>query len=103
MPGPISETAFAPPTAGISASVSAELRERALREAAQAYEAGFLAEMLRASGFGQPRGTLGGGAGEEQFASFLVQAHADALAERGGVGLAEAIFRSLAKRSTVGQ
>ncbi len=69
--------------------------DMALREAATALEAAFLAEMLRGAGLGAPRGAFGGGAGEEQFSSFLAEAHARALAERGGIGLAEALFRAL--------
>jgi flagellar protein FlgJ len=38
---------------------------------------------------------FGGGAGEAQFASFLTQEHARLLAERGGIGLAEGIYRAL--------
>jgi len=78
-----------PPAPGAAAS------EAALREAATALEAAFLAEMLRGAGLGAPRGAFGGGAGEEQFSSFLASAHARALADRGGIGLAEALFRAL--------
>ncbi|MDU8942581.1 rod-binding protein [Ovoidimarina sediminis] len=66
-----------------------------LRAAAQALEAVFLSEMLKAAGYGEARSAFGGGAGEAQFASFLRDAHAEALTERGGLGLAEAIFKSM--------
>lgn len=69
-------------------------REAALRAAAQRLEASFLAVMLESAGLGAPRDAFGGGVGEEQFSSFLVQLQADALAERGGIGLAEMIFNA---------
>ncbi len=37
-------------------------------------EASFLSIMLREAGVGAPRGTFGGGSGEEQFTSFLTDA-----------------------------
>ena len=70
----------------------------ALRAAAQKLEASFLAEMLKAAGLGGVSSDFGGGAGEEQFASFLVQAQADALVKAGGIGLAETIFEALKER-----
>lgn len=75
----------------------------ALRRAAQALEASFLAEMLKQAGFGESRDSFGGGAGEAQFASFLRAEHARALAEGGGIGLAEQLFRSLVARAGTGE
>ena len=54
-----------------------------------------LAEMLKSAGVGKPRDAFGGGAGEDQFSSFLVQELADATARSGGIGLRESIYRSL--------
>ena len=72
--------------------------DAALRAAAQRLEASFLSTMLQSAGFGAARDTMGGGIGEEQFASFLAEAHADALARRGGIGLAESLFEALKAR-----
>ncbi len=58
-------------------------------------ETSFIAEMLKSSGVGEARSAFGGGAGEEQFSSFLVQEYAKATAQAGGLGLAESIYRSL--------
>lgn len=69
--------------------------DQALRTAAQALEANFLSVMLQNAGLGAAREAFGGGAGEEHFASFLAEAQATALAERGGIGLAESLFRSM--------
>ena len=61
-----------------------------------------MAEMLESAGLGAARGGFGGGAGEAQFASFLVQAQAEAMAEAGGIGLAETLFNALAERDSGG-
>lgn len=68
-------------------------------EAAKQLEASFLAEMLKSAGFGKTSESFGGGAGEDQFSSFLVQAQADAMVEAGGIGLAESLFEALKENS----
>ncbi|ROU03258.1 rod-binding protein [Histidinibacterium lentulum] len=71
-----------------------------LRHAAKELEGAFLAEMLSAAGLGKTReGLGGGGAGEDQFSSFLTRRQAMVMAEAGGIGLAESIFRSLKERA----
>lgn len=70
----------------------------ALRAVALNLEAAFIAEMLKHSGLGASPEGFGGGPGEEQFASFLREEHARLFAERGGIGLAEGIFRALVAR-----
>lgn len=77
-------------------------RNAALRVAAQKLEASFLAEMLKAAGVGESRQAFGGGHGEDQFASFLVDAQAEKMVEAGGIGLAEALFEALKERENVG-
>ena len=72
-------------------------REAALRDAAQALEAGFLAEMLKHAGLGRTPEAMGGGAGEDAFASLLAREQAEALAEAGGIGLARSIYEALAR------
>ena len=62
---------------------------------AQQLEGSFLAEMLKAAKFGQIQKSYNGGAGEEQFQSFLTQEHAQAIAKTQSIGLAEHIFLSL--------
>ena len=78
-------------------------RTEALRAAATELEATFLAEMLKSAGFGEARESFGGGAGEDQFASFLLQEHAKAMVQAGGIGLTEAIFEALKERENAGQ
>jgi Rod binding domain-containing protein len=69
-----------------------------MREAARAFEAAFLAEMLKHSGLGETPEAFGGGVGERQFASLMREAQARHMAEAGGIGLAEQIFESLLAR-----
>ena len=54
----------------------------------QQLESVFLAEMLKISGVGKAPETFGGGAGEDQFASFLRDAQAREMVRAGGIGLA---------------
>jgi hypothetical protein len=70
---------------------------KALRNALEKLEARFLAEMLKAARFGETPATMGGGIGEDQFSSYLTNAHAEALAARGGIGLAEQIFQVMTR------
>ncbi len=74
-----------------------------VRAAAVELEAAFLAEMLKASGLGKARQSFGGGTGEDQFSSFLVQHQARALAESGGVGLSEILFQSMMEKTNADQ
>ena len=86
---PLSPAALVPPT---------QPHDPKLMKAAQKLEASFLAEMLKAAGYGEAREALGGGAGEEQFASFLVDAQAEKMVQAGGIGLAEHLYHSLKDR-----
>lgn len=70
-------------------------RDVALMEAAQNLEASFLAEMLQSAGLGKSSESFGGGAGEDQFASFLVQEQAKIITQGGGIGLAQSLFEAL--------
>ena len=65
----------------------------------QELETAFIAEMLKIAGVGKTRDALGGGAGEDQFSGFLVHEYAQSFAKAGGLGLSEAIFRSLTAQS----
>lgn len=69
-----------------------------LRRAAQALEASFLAEMLKSAGLGATRSEFGGGAGEDQFSSFLLHEQAKKMVASGGIGLTEHLFHALKER-----
>jgi peptidoglycan hydrolase FlgJ len=64
---------------------------------AQELEANFLSEMLSHSGLGEMDGSFSGGHGEAQFASFLRQEQAKLMVQKGGLGLAEIIFKTMTK------
>ena len=55
--------------------------------------------MLESAGLGQARESFGGGVGEEQFGSFLVQAQAERMVSAGGIGLSEQVFEVLKGRN----
>lgn len=84
-----------PTTPGAAQAPATPDRLARLREAAERLEATFLAEMLKSAGFADSRTGFGGGAGETQFGSFLVQAQAEEIARSGGIGLAELLFNAL--------
>jgi peptidoglycan hydrolase FlgJ len=77
---------------------SVSSREVQLRTKAQELETTFLSEMLSHAGMGKAQGSFGGGIGEDQFASFLRNAQATAMVDRGGLGLAEHFFQALMMR-----
>lgn len=81
--------------AGAPPSLSSPRTDEELRAAAMEFEAQFLSEMLTHAGFGKPRADMGGGPGEEAFASLLVREQARIMTEAGGIGLAERLFEAL--------
>ncbi len=71
---------------------------RSAREAARAFEAVFLQEMLKPMFAGIGQDPLFGGGGEaEMYRDFLVDALARALAEAGGIGVAKAVEGEIAR------
>ena len=75
----------------------AETRDmRAIRAAAEEFEAVFLGEML-APVFEELEtdGLFGGGSGERMYRSLLVQEYGRAMARSGGVGIADAVQREI--------
>ena len=73
-------------------------RSSQLMQKAQELETRFLSEMLAHTGLDAQTGAFNGGIGEDQFASFLREAQAKAMVDRGGLGLAQSIFQSLVRR-----
>ncbi len=78
---------------------NAATQDAKLREAAIELEAAFLSEMLKSAGLGNAPKEFDGGAGEDQFASFLRQEQARKMAQAGGIGLAETLFNALKEKS----
>jgi Rod binding domain-containing protein len=81
------------------AGAQAASRDSRLFAAARELEASFLAEMLKSAGLGETPEAFGGGAGEDQFASFLRLEQARAMVDAGGIGLAETLFEALKERA----
>ncbi len=79
------------------AQINARRRDL-LMEKARSLEAAFLSEMLSHAGLDAAEGAFTGGIGEEQFASFLREAQARSIVDRGGIGLAEQLFQSLVRK-----
>jgi Rod binding domain-containing protein len=81
------------------ASLSGKASDATLMKAAQNLEAAFLAKMLQSAGLGQTSESFGGGAGEDQFSSFLIQEQATYIVKGGGIGLAQSLFEALKERT----
>ena len=71
-----------------------------MRQAAQDFEASYIAQMLTFSGLGKAL-TTGGGEDMSAFTSFYIQSFADDIAENGGFGLAEQFYDHMKKVSDV--
>lgn len=63
--------------------------------AAQAFEAQFLAEMLKHTGLSAPPGTMGGGMAEAQMASMMTEQRAHHMVQAGGIGLAQPVYQAI--------
>lgn len=92
-------TEFLPMQTLTSPFAKVDIHVAEARQAAQKLEATFLAEMLKAVGFGMQTNSFSGGVGEDQFVSFHRQAIADQIAKSGGLGLAEHIFESIVEKN----
>lgn len=95
---PLTPAAATPAPADFERAPAPGHSDSKLRAVARDLEASFLAEMLKHAELHATSDAFGGGIGEEQFSSFLVEAHADALAANGGIGLAESFFEALKER-----
>jgi peptidoglycan hydrolase FlgJ len=87
---PAAPAALAPPT-------PPRRDEAALRQAAQAFEAQALGQLLKPifATVDAARGPFGGGAAEDQWRPMLVEAYAGAVSRAGGLGIADAVYREL--------
>jgi Rod binding domain-containing protein len=73
--------------------------EDQLMAVAQSLEAAFLSEMLKSAGIGETPEEFGGGAGEDQFASFLRDEQAKQMTQAGGIGLAQLMIDAMIAKS----
>lgn len=70
-------------------------RNDTIRARAAGLETAFLSQMLAHAGLDRALSGMGGGAGGDQFASFLRDEQAQAIVRAGGIGLTEPFFRAL--------
>ncbi len=69
-----------------------------MRETAEAFEASFLSQMLKPMFEGlSTDGTFGGGEGEAQWRSFLIDEMAKTTVKAGGIGLADTVVAEMLK------
>lgn len=68
-----------------------------IKETSKNLEIAFVTKMLDLAGLDGAGGSFGGGAGEEQFQSFLRNEQARLIVESGGLGLSEHFMKSLAR------
>ena len=89
------------PPAGATPATQADPAQRNPRmwQAAQAMEASFLAEMLKSAGLDAAPGGVAQGPGQDQFATFLLEAQAERIVQAGGLGLAESIYQAMQGRT----
>ncbi len=73
-----------------------------VRQAAEDFEAVFLSQMLQPMFEGlETDGMFGGGSAEQIYRGVLVQEYGKALAQRGGVGIADAVEQEMLKLQEV--
>ena len=74
------------------------LSERKARETAQSFEAMFISTMLSSMKLGvDPDSVMGGGKGEAAYQSLVAEQYGKAVAEMGGIGIADAIYKEILK------
>lgn len=67
-----------------------------MRETAEAFEASFLAQMMKPMFEGlKTDGAFGGGQGEETWRSFMIEAMAKQTVKAGGIGLADQVVAQM--------
>ena len=79
----------------------ADAPRRDLAETTRKFEAAILSELLRAAGAAQTGSDFGGGIGEDQFASLLLDEQAQRIAAAGGIGLAELALRGILAQTNI--
>lgn len=80
-----------------ASEAAASAHDQRLLKTAKEFEAVFLAQMLNATALGREPAGFGGGFGSEAFRSLLTEEYARRIAERGGLGIAESVYRQLSE------
>lgn len=83
-------------------AVKAVHNERQIREAAESFEAVFIAQMLAPMFEGlSTDGRFGGGHAEKIFRSIQIDEMGKAIAKNGGVGIADSVYREILKAQEI--
>lgn len=92
------------PTAAPAAPAAAPAVTARMRETAEAFEASFLAQMLKPMFEGlSTEAPFGGGEAEGTWRGFLVEAMAKQTVRAGGIGLADQVVAQMLKMQEQGQ
>jgi len=84
------------PLGGLPTGPKAKASEAQLRATAQKFETSFLSEMIRHMSEGVKSDPLtGGGHGEDSFKSFLNEQYAKGIVSRGGIGVADMVYKQM--------
>lgn len=84
------------PLSGLPAGPKARASETQLRATAEKFEQSFLSEMVRHMSEGVKTDPLtGGGHGEDNFKSFLNEQYSKAIVARGGIGVADMVYKQM--------
>ncbi|WP_052401343.1 rod-binding protein [Muricoccus aerilatus] len=75
----------------------------AMARTARRFEAQALGALLKPVYGEAPKGLLSGGAAEEQWRPMLIEQHAKSWAERGGIGLANAVHAEMLRMQAAAQ
>ena len=101
---------YMPPAASLPAinalagQTPGQSAEDAARRTAMEFEAVYLSQMLEPmfEGIGEDP-LFGGGPGEDIYRSLLVEEYGKAMAQTGGIGIADAVYREILKLQEVSQ
>jgi len=78
-------------------------REATARDTAETFEAMFLSTMLSSMKMGiDPDSVMGGGEGEAAYQSLVAEQYGKAMADMGGIGIADAIYKEILKAQEAG-
>ncbi|MCW5750071.1 MAG: rod-binding protein [Alphaproteobacteria bacterium] len=103
LPGPLQSPRMEAGLARAPETARLPRNEAKLRETARAYESFFLQQMLEFMSAGiRPDPNFGGGHGEGVYRSLLNEHHGRAIAARGGIGIADAVYRQMLRMQEEG-
>jgi peptidoglycan hydrolase FlgJ len=82
---------------GAAMSPQEQRQREKTAEAARAFEAAILSTLMQSMFNGVSAGAFGGGEGEAQFKSLMIDAYAQQTAKAGGIGISDQVGREMLK------